>query len=223
MFIRSVSVLCAAAAVLTVYSADAGAFGLHHRGGKYMTCYKKAVTPPAYKTVAQRVMVRPASCTLYRTPPAYGTTAYEVVMQPSRQVVNTKPPVYGKVQVTKMVRPARTRWTRRHCRGADYRCAVTTPAKYRSRTRRVMIEPRRAWVVTRPAVKAVLHRRVMLHHGRVEQVCQPAVYQTVARQVMVSPGSAQWVPVAQTGHPVSYHQSVASSRGYQHRAPHALK
>ncbi|GBE43632.1 hypothetical protein BMS3Bbin10_01712 [bacterium BMS3Bbin10] len=215
MFIRSLSIFGAAAAFLAVQSADAEAFGRHHGGGKYKTCYKKVVTPPIYRTVTERVMVSPASCTQLRTPPVYGTVAQQVVVQPSYQVVRTKPAVYGRVRVTRQVRPARTRWVRRSCRGADYRCAVTTPAKYRTRSKRVMVEPAQNWVETRPAVTGVVERRVVLRAGTVRQLCQPALYRTVTRQVMVSPGRVQWVPAQPAVQPVVYRQPAPQSRYYR--------
>lgn len=208
MFVRYLTIFGAAAAFLAVNSTDADAFSRYSRGGKYKTCYKKVVTPPVYRTVTQRVMVSAATCSQYRTPPTYGTAAREVVVQPSYQIVHSKPAVYGRVQVTKMVRPARTRWVRRGCRGADYKCAVTTPAKYRTRSKRVMVAPRTAWVETRPAVKQVVYTQVMLTSGKVRQVCQPAVYQTVTRQIMVSAGTEQWVPVLNAGYQAATRQRV---------------
>ena len=208
MFVRSLTIFGAVAAFLAVNSADADAFGRYHGGGKYMTCYKKVVTPPVYRTVTERVMVTPATCSQYRTPPTYGTTAYEVVVQPSTQVVHSKRAVYGRVQVTRQVRPAHTRWVRNRCHGGNYKCAVTTPPKYRTHSKRVMIQPRTAWVETRPAVKRVVHRQVMLDPGKVRQVCQPAVYQTVTRQVMVSPGTEHWVPALNTAYPATTRQPV---------------
>lgn len=208
MFVRYLTIFSALAAFLVVNSADADAFGRFHRGTKYMTCYKKVVTPPVYRTVTERVMVTPATCSQYRTPPTYGTAAHEVVVQPSYQVVHSTPAVYGRIQVTKMVRPARTRWVRRGCRGDGYKCAVTTPAKYRTRSKRVMVTQRQAWVETRPAVKQMVQTRVMLDPGKVRQVCQPAVYQTVSRQVMVSPGTAHWVPAFNSGYQVAARQPV---------------
>ena len=214
MLVRSMAVLGATALFAAASTADADAFGRHHRhGGKIKTCYKKVVTPPVYKTVMRQVMVSPPSCSSYRTPPTYGTVAHKVVVQPSTQVVHTKPAVYGRVEVVKQVRPARTRWSRSRCHGGgEYRCAITTPAKYRTRTKRVMVQPSQSWVETRPAVHGVVHKQVMLSAGEVKQVCQPAVYKTVAEQVMVSPGSAQWVPVAHSGHSHTYHH-------VQHAAP----
>lgn len=208
MFVRSVAIFGAAAMFVAASSADAGAFGRHHRSGKYKTCYRKVVTPPVYKTVYRNVMVSPATCSQYRTPPTYGTVAQEVVIQPSYQVAHSTPAVYGRVKVTRQVRPARTRWTRSHCRGGtDYRCAVTTPAKYRTRSKRVMVQPAQSWVETKPAVKGIVHQQVMLDAGKVKQVCQPAVYRTVAEQVMVSPGTEHWVPVQQTAPAVTRYQT----------------
>ena len=214
MFVRSLTIFSAVAVMIAVTSTDAGAFGRYHGGGKYMTCYKKVVTPPVYRSVTERVMVTPASCSQYRTPPVYGTVAQEVVVRPSTQIVHTKRAVYDRVQVTRQVRPERTRWVRRNCRGGDYRCAVTTPAKYRTRSKRVMIEPRRKWVETRPAVKRVVHRQVVLNPGEVRQVCQPAVYRTAVRQVMVHPGSERWVLAPTGGSPAVYRRPV---RRYSYR------
>lgn len=225
MFARSLAIVGASAFFAAAHSADADAFGRHHHGGKYKTCYKRVSTPPVYKTVTRQVMVRPATCSQYRTPPTYGTVAHEVMLQPSYQVVHQTPAVYGRVQVTKMVRPARTRWKRSCCGGCgEYRCAVTTPAKYRTRTKRVMVQPSQHWVETKPAVKGVVHKQVMLDAGKLKQVCQPAQYETVTEQVMVSPGTSHWVPVAHTGHaytyhstPVRYHQPAQYHPGH---APH---
>ncbi len=210
MFIRSLTIIGAAAAMLAMNSADADAFGRHHASGKYMTCYKKVVTPAVYRSVTERVMVTPASCSQYRTPPTYGSVAQQVVVKPSRQVVHTKRAVYGRVQVTKQVRPAKTRWVRRYCRGGDYKCAVTTPAKYRTRSKRVMIHPRQKWVETRPAVTRVVHRQVIVDPGQVRQVCKPAVYRSVVRQVMVRAGTEHWVLAPTAGYPVAYRQPVQS-------------
>ncbi len=212
MFVRSLAIFGAAAAFVAVNSAGADAFFRNYRGGKIVTCYKKVTTPAVYKTVINRVMVRPASCSQYRTPATYGTVAQKVMVRPAYQVVHTKPAVYGRVQVTRQVRPARTRWMRRGCRGEGYRCSVTTPARYRTRSKRVMMQPSQNWVETRPAVMGVEHRQVMLSAGTVKQTCQPAVYQNVAERVLVSPGTEQWVQTQRTGPAVTYQQT-------QYRAP----
>lgn len=206
MFVRSLAICGVAAVFAGLTSANADAFGRYHGGGKYKTCYKKVKTPPVYRTVTERVMVRPASCHQVRTPPTYGVQAQEVVVQPAYQVVHSKPAVYDRVKVVKQVRPPRTRWKSMGC--GEYKCAVTKPAKYRTRTKRVMVQPRTSWVETRPAVKGVVHRKVMVHPGTVRQVCEPAVYKTVARQVMVSPGTTRWVPVQPVAHPVAYRRPV---------------
>jgi hypothetical protein len=216
MFVRSLAIVGAAAAFVAVNIADADAFFRGPRRGKIVTCYKRFVTPAVYKTVMTRVMVSPATCSQYRTPPTYGTVAHQVMVQPSYQVVHSKPAVYGRIQVTRQVRPARTRWMRRGCRGEGYRCSVTTPARYRTRSKRVMMQPRQSWVETRPAVMGVEHRQVMLSAGTVRQTCQPAVYETVAQRVLVSPGTEHWVRAAHTGHAYTYHQTPYQAPAYQH-------
>jgi hypothetical protein len=220
MFVRSLAIFGAAAAFVAVNSADADAFFRNHRGGKIINCYKRVMTPAVYKTVMTQVMVRPASCSQYRTPPTYGTVAQEVMLQPSYQVAHTKPAVYGRVQVTRQVRPARTRWMRRGCRGGDYRCSVTTPARYRTRSKRVMMQPSQTWVETRPAVMGVEHRQVMLSAGTVKQTCQPAVYETVAERVLVSPGTEHWVLARHTEHVPRYHRAQYSAPEYSRPLQH---
>lgn len=218
MFVRSLALLGAVTLFVAAQAPEANAFGRHHQSGSYKTCYKRVTTPPVYQTVMKQVVIRPASCSQYRTPPTYGTVAQEVVVQPAHQVVHYTPAVYGRVDVVKQVRPERTRWVSgRGCHGDDYRCAVTKPAKYRTRSKRVVVEASQNWVETRPAVKSVVHRQVVLNSGAVRQVCQPAEYGTVAQQVMVSPGTEQWVPVAHTGH--SYTRHHAGVQPVQYSAP----
>lgn len=195
MFARSIALLGAAAMFAGVAGADAQA---GRRGCcQPKVCYQKVVSPPVYRTVMTQVMVQPERCTVVQTPPVYQTQQQQVVVQPARQVVHTNPAVYGRTNVTEIVRAGYTKWrTRRGCCGVEYKCAVEVPARYRTRSQRVLVQPASHWVETTPAVHGVVNRQVLVSAGTARRVCQPPVYQTVAKQVLVSAGTEQWVQAA---------------------------
>jgi len=196
MFARSIAVVGAASVFAAMAGTDADASG-RHRGSSCSTCYQKVMTPPVYRTVVEKVLVQAAHCTTVQTPPVYGTQPRHVVLEPTRQVSRYQPAVYGRVRVQHLVSPAHTKWVYKRGRhGAQYRCAVDVPAKYRSSRQKVQVRPAAQWIETRPAVTGVVQQRVMISPGTSRQVCQPAIYKTVSRQVMVSPGTEQWVPAA---------------------------
>lgn len=198
MFARSIAIAGAAAIAAGVAGSDAQAFGRHHKRCCQPTvCYKQVMSPPVYKTVMVRVMVRPETCTDLQTPPVYGVKPERVLLQPERRVAHYTPAVHEWVRETYLARPGYTKWkTRRGCCGELVKCAIDVPPLYRSRARRVEVTPASHWVETRPAVTGVIERRVMIRPGSVRRVCQPPVYEMVPKQVLVSPGTAHWVPVA---------------------------
>jgi hypothetical protein len=147
--------------------------------GQPKVCYPKVVTPPVYKTVMVNVMVQSERCTVVKTPPVYESRPQQVVLEPARQVVHTTPAVYSKVPVTEMVRPGYTKIKRRRGRCGTTECAVYVPPKYRTRCKRVEVQPASQWVETKPAVTGVVHRQVMVSPGTARRVCEPPVYQTV--------------------------------------------
>jgi hypothetical protein len=121
------------------------------------------------------------------------------VLQPARQVVHTTPAVYGKVAETVMVREGymKTRTRRGPC--GDMTCAVAVPPKFKTRCRKVVVQPATQSVELKPAVMGVVNRQVMVSPGESRRVCQPPVYRMVAKQVMVSPGATQTVAVQSCG------------------------
>ena len=230
MFARSIAVL-GAASIFAATAGDADARGRRHGCCQTTACYQKVMTPPVYKTVMVKVMVQPERCTLVSTPAVYKTQQQQVVVQPARQVVHTTPAVYGRVQETVQVRAGYTRWktrrSRRGCCGVEYRCAVTVPPKFATRTRRVQVQAASHWVETKPAVMGVVNRQVMVSPGSSRRVCQPAVYKTMAKQVMISAGTAQWVPVASAcAQPVVMQQPVVVQQPVarvHHKRHHSYK
>src|SRR5690606_10684705 len=116
-----------------------------------------------------------------------------------RKVMHATPAVYGKVAETVMVRPGYVKEKRRRGPCGDMTCAVAVPPKYKTRCRKVIVQPASYSVEVKPAVMGVVNRQVMVSPGEARRVCQPPVYQMVAKQVMVSPGTTQMVPVQACG------------------------
>lgn len=195
MFARSFALLGAALAFTGLASAAADA-GFRKGCCRPTVCYQQVMTPPVYETVMEKVMVQPGRCTVVQTPPVYRSEPQRVVLQPERKVVHATPAVYGKVAETVMVRPGYVKMKHRRGPCGGTTCAVTVPPKFKTRCRKVVVQPASYRVEVQPAVMGVVNRQVMVSPGSSRRVCEPPVYKMVPRQVMVSPGRTQLVPVA---------------------------
>jgi hypothetical protein len=120
-------------------------------GGCYgSACYRHVVMPPVYDTVQETVLVRP-----------------------SRTVYRTVPPVYDTVSEQVLVAPGGRFWqTSRGPGGELVGCWITTPPRFATRTRTVVVRPAQAIPET-----------------------IPPEYASVSRRVRVAPARAGWVPV----------------------------
>lgn len=193
MFARSLALLGAALVFSGLASAGADA-GFRRGCCQPTVCYQQVSTPPVYETVTEKVMVQPERCTMIQSPPVYRSEPRQVVLQPERKVVHTTPAVYGKVAETVMVRPGYMKTKRRRGPCGSVTCAsVMVAPKYKTRCRKVVVQPASYSVEVKPAVTGIVHRKVLVSEGSTRRVCHPPVYKMVSRQVMVSPGSTQMV------------------------------
>lgn len=159
-------------------------------------CYQRVVTPAQYGTVAETVMVRPASVSRHVTPAEYGTVAEAVVVRPARTVAHRVPAVVQTVAETVQVAPASRRWeVRRDAYGRDIGCWVDVPAQYATRHRNVVVQNASVVHETIPAVTAVRHRTVMTRPALVHEQVIPAQYGTRYHTVQTAPATASWQPV----------------------------
>ncbi|MFE1600877.1 hypothetical protein [Methylobacterium sp. ID0610] len=134
---------------LHVLPAAAGGYGC-----ATAECYRHVTTPPVYGTVAEQVMVRPGRTINRVVPPVYDTVTEQVLVAPAARVWQTSYDAYGQL----------------------VGCWVTTPARYATRTRRVLVRP--------PEL--------------VPEVIPPA-YATYQRKVLVEPARSGWVPAGGDG------------------------
>lgn len=114
-------------------------------------------------------------------PPTYGTVAEKVMLRAPRTYAITTPARYRHVQETVLVSPASQHWsvtTDHH--GRKVGCWITTPARYGTVTRAVMVEA-----------------------PQVVPYAEPAQYGYRTQTVLTSPGYKTWTPVG-SGYAAGY-------------------
>ncbi|UIJ73997.1 hypothetical protein [Aurantimonas sp. HBX-1] len=178
-------------------------------GGRPTACYEPVRSPALYSTVAEDVLVRPASVVYDVVPARYGyatrevlveperviaeripaeytTVARQVLLQPERVIRRAAPPVYRTVTETVLIEPARETWEWRVIGGRRVYCRIVLPARYGTRERTV-VERGESWDEVIPAEYGIEHVQVMLAPERYVQHVIPARYETVREQVILEP------------------------------------
>ncbi|MCO4053583.1 MAG: hypothetical protein HEQ16_05915 [Bosea sp.] len=186
----SMSLIALGALVLGAASAQAGTpcHGAH--------CYKLVETPPAFRHVAEEVMVRPPQRVARHVPAQFETVTETVTIRPARTVAHHVPARYAVEAETVMIAPARKVWqVSVNMFGEKVGCWVDVPAQYATRHRHVRVRDARLVHETIPAIHAERSRAVMVRPPTIEYDVVPPVYRTRHRQVMVHPGSKAWAPV----------------------------
>jgi hypothetical protein len=172
-----------------------------HAGGGCKTCYERVVTPPVYRTVAEKVVVRPAQTVAHTTPAEYGLVHEKVVVRPAQTFARHIPAVTSTVAETVMVAPARKEWRiTRDAHGREIGCWIKVPAQYATQHRTVVVRPAQTVHEVVPAQYGVQARQVLVRPAQVHHQVIPAEYGLRHRTEMVAPASASWHPVARGGH-----------------------
>ncbi|TWI90291.1 hypothetical protein JM93_01271 [Roseibium hamelinense] len=165
-------------------------------GGYKSSCYEQAVIPATYRTVAEKVLVQPASQRVVRQPAVYGYRTKRVVVQPERVSYRAIAPVYQTRHQRVLVQPASTGWEYQYRHGKKVLCKVTHPAVYKTVAQTVLVKPGGKVAVRHPAIYGTVQEKYILQHASKRVVHQPAVYRTVHRKVKVSNQQVVWRPVS---------------------------
>lgn len=165
-------------------------------GGKALSCYEKAVVPAAYKTVHERVLVKPATRHVVRQPAVYGYRTKRVVVQPERVTYRSVAPIYQTQHRKVLVRPASVGWEYQYRKGRKVLCKVKHPAVYNTVAQTVLVKPGGRVAIRQPAIYGTVKERVLVRAASSHVVQQPAVYNTVTRTVKVRDAQAVWRPVS---------------------------
>jgi hypothetical protein len=193
--------------------------GSAHAGGCGSSgeCYSKVRLPDRYATIAQPVVIQPASQHVVHQPAVmgvrqnrvevapgrwraehtstvYGTVSKQVLVAPAQvRYVHTQP-TYKTVHETVVVRPAGVAWERKvDCCGRETMCKVHTPAVTRIVERHVMVSQGSRVAEHVPAVYRDEQRTVIVQPAATRHVYQPPVHQWVAQQYVARPASAKVV------------------------------
>lgn len=175
------------------------------------------VVPATYETVTERVMVAPAREEMVVIPAKYETISERVMIEPEKVVWKSGTGLYGRATVQNASTDSNsTLMPNGETFTGEVLCRVVEPAKYRTVTRTVMVEPARTTTRQVPATyrtvtKAVVKTpaevieetipaefmtipvRVLAEPERFETEVTPAVYETVTRQRVVP--STEWAEV----------------------------
>ena len=165
-------------------------------GGKALACYQQVHQPAVYKTVHQKVVVRPGGVVHETIPARYGKVTEKVLVEPERLVARHIPAVVRTVHQTVMVKPKSIGWEWRHVHGVKTLCKVVHPAQYATEARTVVVHPARTVHERVPARYAHRTRTVIVEPARTVARQVPPVIKTVARTVEVRPASSGWAQVS---------------------------
>jgi len=176
---------------------------------------KTVTTPARYETVTEQVLVKEASTKLVPVPAEYETISDQVLVQEAQVKTREIPPKYKTVQEKVLVSAGYGKWTRKkkapQCFSQNpedcyVMCWEEVPAKYRTETRRVVVEEGRTETNEIPAKYKTVSKRVVRTPATVKEVTIPAEYKTISKKVVVEPARTETVVV-----PAEY-KSVSEKR-----------
>ncbi|MDJ0973929.1 MAG: hypothetical protein QNJ98_05680 [Planctomycetota bacterium] len=160
-------------------------------------------SPPEYKTVTERVMVKPAVRKKLWIPPEYGSRMKIVCVSPAKLAETMRPGLYTTRTKDVLECPPTEYVEKVDCanggKQADgtvqcecYQKKVRGPT-FRTETERVCLQPAQRCLSYKPAEYKCVEERVLLKEGFCQTICEPAQYEDRMRQVLVKPGCWRWV------------------------------
>lgn len=164
--------------------------------------------PAQYKTVTKRVMVAPPATKRVVIPAKYKTVTRRVMTTPPGERIIETPATYQTVTKNVKTRDSSTYWCEVKGRssascsagsggratGAAF-CLNSTPAAYKTVTRRVLKTPASTSKIVIPEKYKTVKVRKLVTPASEKRIAIPASYQTVTRTEKVSEGHMQWSPV----------------------------
>jgi hypothetical protein len=169
-------------------------------------CYSRCIAPAKYKTVTERVLVRPASERIVPIPGKYRWVRKRVIAKEASERIETTPPRFEDRTVRVLVRPASVR-------------LKVIPARYETRQEQVVVKPASTRNITTPPVFKTVKQRILVQAASTKWIrtavpcstddmklgltdCEtlclietPAMYKTVIKKVLVTPASQRTVTI----------------------------
>jgi len=187
-----------------------------------------SVTPAKYGYKTEKVLVKEASSRIVPVAATYKKVTEKILVSPVSEKVVPVPATYGTVTEKILVAPEMTGWKKGNrsknanvcstgdcdkVRGAtgEVMCLVTTPAQYRTVTRRVVKTPATTRTLPIPAVYKTITKKIVATPATTKSVPIPAVYKTVKVKTLVSPAASRTTPVPAVYKTVTKKVKVADS------------
>lgn len=146
------------------------------------------IIPATYETVTERVMITPARDEMVAIPAKYETISERVMVEPEKVVWKSGSGLYGRATAPNVsaeskaiVMPNGETFT------GEVLCRVVEPAKYRTVTRTVMVEPARTEMRQVPATYRTVTKAVVKTPAEIIEETIPAQYMTIPVKVLVEP------------------------------------
>ncbi|MCH9813141.1 MAG: peptidoglycan-binding protein [Epsilonproteobacteria bacterium] len=176
------------------------------------SCYREYFAPEAYKTETETYIKKEASEQLKIVPATYEYVEEKVLVKEASQKLVKVPATYETVSEKMLVEPEKTMWKKSQCNGNNndcgVMCLVTTPARYKTVTKRVVKTPPTTKVVDIPAVYKTVKVRKLATPAKVERIAVPEKTATYTRTVKVNEATFSWTKVGEkasgkyTGHQI---------------------
>ena len=169
-------------------------------------CYSRCIAPAKYKTVTERILVRPATERIETIPAEYRMAEKRVVAKDASERIETLPPKFAWRTERIVLRPASERLR-------------AIPAQYETRQEQVVIKPSSTRIVTTPPVFRTVKERVLVQAASTKWIrtavpcapedvklgltdCEtlclvetPAMYKTVIKKILVTPPQEKTVTI----------------------------
>jgi hypothetical protein len=166
------------------------------------SCYREYFNPEKFTTESVSFVSKQASETLKIVPATYEYVEEKVLVKEASSRLVKVPAVYGTVTEKVLVEPEKTMWKKSKCNGTNNDCGVmcliTTPARYKTVTKRVVKTPPTTNVVEIPAVYKTIKVRKLATPARVERVAIPEQTSSYIRTNKVSDATFSWTKVGET-------------------------
>ena len=155
--------------------------------------------PAEYKSVKKQVVDQPGGTVTKTIPAVYKTVKIKKMTVPPSEKKIVIPAKYKKVESQKIVKAGRFVWHEvknlehtRHTRTGNKICLVEIPAKHRTATKTVVVEPAKTVTETIPAVYKTVKVKMVDTAAREKKIVIPAEYQEITKQNKVSEGILEW-------------------------------
>ncbi len=181
--------------------------------------------PATYKTVKKQVLKTPETTKVIEIPAEYTTVKVQELVEPAKEERVTVPAEYQNVAKKKLVGEQRYVWHEinnkdltKETRTGNQICLVDTPAKYKTVTKRVVVEPAKTEEVKIPATYKTVSVQKLAKAADTKREVIPAEYKVVQRNELLEEGKMEWRSILcetnMTHNRVSDIQQALLDKGY---------